>query len=373
MLNIGRFVMLIACIVLMSNANAIGQGAAADTATQILHAYKSKQWAQLAGLSTGGNRQLLQNLAAGSEKEKSFTSGWRWEVVNNWNGVISEVRYSTNNAGDGWTEYSAYAKFGASGDECFVVAMELGVIKWNFEDISSPDCKDFNSYSTTSEIVTSTVPEKKYKEGRQSYDRVPEKEMRTEYVNNERQVDNEPDITVDSATKDAYRRYIAAYNKLTQLMSHGKGDTPAAQRAFKEYTYEKQRYEDFLKEKEANKSKSKNIQSGVISNNSSGNAAGSKKEAYAKYMAAYRNFTRMVRETPILGPPEMKKISDSYHQNLAEYNRSKDRRAYQSYIAALNHLNSMALKVYFTGPPALKKAQKDYQRARAEYSNLIQR
>ena len=363
MKNIGMAVMLLACIAMASNANAVGQNEAAETATQILHAYKAKNWAKLAEFSTGRNRQMFQNLTARSDNEKSFTSGWRWQAVNNWNGKISEVRYTTYKANDGWTTYSAYAKFGASGDECFVVAMELGVKKWYLEDINSPDCSDFNSYSKTSEIVASTVTERKEKKAN---------------------IDSQG--ADDKAKNDAYQQYIAAYNKLTQLMSQGKGDTPQAQRAFKNYTYEKQRYENILKENEAKKSRPEdakneptNKKSEPKADNSSGHAANSKQEAYKKYIAAYKKLMRMVAEKPIVGPPEMKKVSDTYHQIRNEYNRIQDRnsnkgrRAYQGYIAALNRLNSMALKVTFTGPPALKKAQEDYQRARAEYNDLIRR
>jgi len=47
--------------------------------------------------------------------------------------------------------------------------------------------------------------------------------------------------TTDTAT--LYSQYIAAYNKLTYLMSHGQGDTPAAQEAYKQYKKFKDAYE----------------------------------------------------------------------------------------------------------------------------------
>lgn len=50
------------------------------------------------------------------------------------------------------------------------------------------------------------------------------------------------DITAREATK-AYQEYIAAYNKLTDLMSQGLGDTPEARQAYAEYKEAKQKYE----------------------------------------------------------------------------------------------------------------------------------
>jgi len=94
-------------------------------------------------------------------------------------------------------------------------------------------------------------------------------------------------------------------------------------------------------------------------------------EAYDKYIAVYKHLIKMVVDTRIIGPPEMKKISDAYHENLDKYNRTKDRRAYQSYIAAYNKLTSAALKIRFTGPENLKRAQQDYFNAKAEYDRLI--
>ncbi len=46
---------------------------------------------------------------------------------------------------------------------------------------------------------------------------------------------------------DDYQEYIEAYNKLTDLMSQGKGDTPEAQEAYQEYKEKKQAYEDSIK------------------------------------------------------------------------------------------------------------------------------
>ncbi len=48
-------------------------------------------------------------------------------------------------------------------------------------------------------------------------------------------------------TKKAYADYIAAYNRLTKLMSKGKGDTPEAQAAYKAYKAAKDHYEASLR------------------------------------------------------------------------------------------------------------------------------
>ena len=67
------------------------------------------------------------------------------------------------------------------------------------------------------------------------------------------QIDS-PDTAVDSSkitTKEAtkaYQDYIEAYNKLTELMSAGKGDTPEAQQAYQEYKEAKEIYEQIAKE-----------------------------------------------------------------------------------------------------------------------------
>jgi len=46
-----------------------------------------------------------------------------------------------------------------------------------------------------------------------------------------------------AAAREAYEQYISAYNKLTELMAAGKGDTPEAQEAYKKYKHYKDLYE----------------------------------------------------------------------------------------------------------------------------------
>ena len=172
---------------------------------------------------------------------------------------------------------------------------------------------------------------------------------------------------VGQGENDAYQQYIEAYNKLTQLMSQGKGETPQAQAAYKDYAYKKAQYEKYLEGNQAQHIDSQDKKSAPQTDHVSEYAAGSMKEAYNRYIAAYNKLSKMVTKTPILGPPELKDISDRYHRNWSEYNRSKDHKAYQAYIAAYNRLTSMAIKVDITCPPALKKAQDDFYRAKAEY------
>ena len=54
------------------------------------------------------------------------------------------------------------------------------------------------------------------------------------------------DATTQEAT-EAYQEYIAAYNRLTELMSQGLGDTPEAQQAYAEYKEAKENYEQIAK------------------------------------------------------------------------------------------------------------------------------
>jgi hypothetical protein len=52
-------------------------------------------------------------------------------------------------------------------------------------------------------------------------------------------------VTPDPRT--AYQQYIAAYNRLTHLMSEGKGDTPEAQEAYQAYKRAKELYEKLIR------------------------------------------------------------------------------------------------------------------------------
>ncbi len=47
-------------------------------------------------------------------------------------------------------------------------------------------------------------------------------------------------------SNEAYQQYISAYNRLTELMSQGKGNTPEAQQAYQAYLETKKRYEAAL-------------------------------------------------------------------------------------------------------------------------------
>ena len=70
MKNIAVVVLLPVCIFMASHANAIGSDEAADTATQFLQAYQSKNWTKFAKFIPGSNAQTF-------ESDESMTSGWR--------------------------------------------------------------------------------------------------------------------------------------------------------------------------------------------------------------------------------------------------------------------------------------------------------
>ena len=55
------------------------------------------------------------------------------------------------------------------------------------------------------------------------------------------------DITTKEAT-EAYKKYLAAYNKLSDLMAQGKGDTLEADQAYQDYLEAKENYEQIAKE-----------------------------------------------------------------------------------------------------------------------------
>lgn len=58
--------------------------------------------------------------------------------------------------------------------------------------------------------------------------------------------DHGTDGGANDAAKQAYQRYIAAYNRLTFLMSQGKGNTPDAKNAYQAYQQAKRQYEEFI-------------------------------------------------------------------------------------------------------------------------------
>lgn len=65
---------------------------------------------------------------------------------------------------------------------------------------------------------------------------------RQQDISKEKEVTENKDVTAREASK-AYQDYIAAYNKLTDLMSRGLGDTPEAQQAYRDYKSAKENYE----------------------------------------------------------------------------------------------------------------------------------
>lgn len=70
----------------------------------------------------------------------------------------------------------------------------------------------------------------------------------TAHTGGTKTTDDEPDATTTTkAQQQAYQTYISAYNKLTKLMSAGKGDTSEAKQAYQAYAAAKKAYEDTLK------------------------------------------------------------------------------------------------------------------------------
>jgi hypothetical protein len=163
-----------------------------------------------------------------------------------------------------------------------------------------------------------------------------------------------PILSLEERKKQAYQDHLKAYNHFTSLISQGKKGTVEADLAFKEYTAKKAQYEKLIKEV-----------AGPTEEKPS-----SMQEAYEKYIAAYNHLTKLVVETPITGPPEMKKLSETYREARDEYNRTQDKRAYQESIAIYNRLTSQSIKIKFTGPENLRNAQQDFFNAKAKYERL---
>jgi|GEM_PF-6736089 len=167
----------------------------------------------------------------------------------------------------------------------------------------------------------------------------------------------------EAVSKEAYQEYISAYNKLNYLIKRHEGDTPKAKEAYEDYKEKKDRWEAI--------EKAEDIVTDSSSNITREEKPSSMQEAYDRYIAAYNHLIKMVTETRVTAPPEMKEVSDRYHEYLEKYNRTKDGKDYQAYIAAYNRLTSRATKVTFTSPESLKRAQEDYFNAKAEYDRWV--
>ena len=117
------------------------------TAKGILSAYKSKDMQALAGFMLLDNRQIVEELKIQGANHPRFASlfeGWRWLMVEPWDGTIDEVRYWKSPSG----RLTAQVKFDAvSADEVAVVTLYRADGRWYFEDIHSPTLESFQSGS----------------------------------------------------------------------------------------------------------------------------------------------------------------------------------------------------------------------------------
>lgn len=124
---------------------------AAQVATAILNAYRNKDLESLAALSNQGNQRLIRDLLAegeGSDRYQSIFSGWRWEAVAAWDGIIREVRYR-HFVGSNRDTYEAHAHFADFDDpEIATVVLQWENEQWTFEDINSPTLGRFQQGRT---------------------------------------------------------------------------------------------------------------------------------------------------------------------------------------------------------------------------------
>ncbi len=174
-----------------------------------------------------------------------------------------------------------------------------------------------------------------------------------------------------AAARKAYQQYLSAYNKLNQLMAGGRGDTLEAQAAYSVYQEAKDRWEAVSQAEGITEDGFSSAEPAEEAGEPAGEELPSLQEAYDRYIAAYNQLTKLAVEARISGPPELKKLSDEYHENLEKYNATQDRNAYQAYIAAHNRLVSWATRTEFTGPENLRQAREDYFQAKTTYDNLV--
>ena len=78
------------------------------------------------------------------------------------------------------------------------------------------------------------------------------------YTNNHKQVYVQPKSNKKLNCKNAYRRFVEAYNRVVKLMSAGKSNSPEAKRAYAEYKIARERYQS-CKNREKSQTKHYNI------------------------------------------------------------------------------------------------------------------
>jgi hypothetical protein len=115
------------------------------TAAAVLSAYQAREVEALAPLANRDNRELLLELSAQGEQHpryQSIFSGWRWDAVHAWDGVLGEVRY--RNAAEALV---SFAELGP--DEIAVVVLTWEEGGWAFEDVNSPSRARFEALNKT--------------------------------------------------------------------------------------------------------------------------------------------------------------------------------------------------------------------------------
>lgn len=131
----------------MNASTRVDRSDARSTATAALKAYQSRDVIALAGLVVPNNRQIFIELAGQGKQHpryNSIFSGWRWQLVQSWNGNIGKVHYR-HNVGSAVDNYVAVVKFADMGpDEISVVTLDWGDGQWWFEDIHSPSRAEFD-------------------------------------------------------------------------------------------------------------------------------------------------------------------------------------------------------------------------------------
>jgi hypothetical protein len=115
------------------------------TAAAVLNAYQAQDLEALAPLANRDNRELLHELAEQGDQHpryRSIFSGWRWDAVHSWDGVLGELRYRNAN--------EALVSFAVLGpDEVAVVVLTWEEGGWAFEDVNSPSLTSFEALKKT--------------------------------------------------------------------------------------------------------------------------------------------------------------------------------------------------------------------------------
>ena len=126
---------------------------AAATAQALLKAYAAKDLTAMAELSTGDNREIIQELIKQRENHPRWHSiflGGRWEAVSKWNGKLGEVRYFERTAASGTKYVDARVQFAETEpDKVVVVNLSWEDGKWCFEDVNFPRRQSFEQGSKT--------------------------------------------------------------------------------------------------------------------------------------------------------------------------------------------------------------------------------